>query len=50
MILITDLVIVFFTARLVKSKTSREGRSAMRGIYLGASVGMLAFLVSQLFG
>lgn len=47
MIFITDVLIVVFTLRLVKSSTSREGRSAMRGIYLGALVGMLAFLIGQ---
>ena len=39
MVFIMDLLIVVFTIRLVKSKTSREGRSSMRGIYLGALVG-----------
>jgi len=47
MIFITDVLIVVFTIRLVRSKTSKEGRSSMRGIYLGASVGMLAFLIGQ---
>ncbi len=48
MIFITDILIVVFTIRLLKSKTPREGRSSMRGIYLGASVGMLAFLAGQI--
>lgn len=47
MVFIMDLPIVVFTIRLVKSKTSQEGRSSMRGIYLGALVGMLAFLMGQ---
>ena len=47
MILITDSMIVLFTARLLKSRTPEEGRKAMRGIYLGALVGLLAFLVGQ---
>jgi len=38
-----------FTIRLVKSETPQEGRRSMRQIYLGALVGMLAFLVGQLF-
>ena len=45
MILITDSMIVLFTTRLLKSRTPEEGRRAMRGIYLGALVGLLAFLV-----
>ncbi|MFT3894737.1 MAG: UbiA family prenyltransferase [Anaerolineales bacterium] len=50
MIFITDLLIIIFTIRLVKSKTPREGRASMRGIYLGALVGMLAFIAGQLVG
>ncbi len=49
MICIMDALMVLFTVRLVKSKTSREGRSSMRGIYLGALVGMLAFIAGQMF-
>lgn len=49
MVSIMDVLMIFFTVRLVRSRTSREGRSAMRGIYLGALVGMLAFLVGQIF-
>jgi geranylgeranylglycerol-phosphate geranylgeranyltransferase len=47
MILIMDSMIVWFTGRLLKSRTPEEGRSAMRGIYLGALVGLLAFLFGQ---
>lgn len=47
MISIMDVLIVIFALRLLKSKTSREGRASMRGIYLGALVGMLAFLIGQ---
>jgi len=47
MILITDLLIIAFTIRLLRSKSSAEGRSSMRGIYLGALVGMLAFIIGQ---
>ena len=47
MILIMDLLIIIFAIRLVRSKTSQEGRASMRGIYLGALVGMLAFLMGQ---
>jgi len=49
MILIMDTLIVIFTIRLVRSRTSEEGVRAMRGIYLGALVGMLAFIAGQFF-
>jgi len=49
MILIMDALIIMFTIRLIKSETPQEGRRSMRQIYLGALVGMLAFLVGQLF-
>jgi len=49
MIFITDVLIIVFTFRLLKSKTSAEGVQSMRGIYLGALVGMLAFIIGQVF-
>jgi geranylgeranylglycerol-phosphate geranylgeranyltransferase len=49
MIFITDIVIVVFTTRLLKSKTSEEGVKSMRGIYIGALIGMLAFMAGQFF-
>jgi len=49
MIFITDILIIVFTVRLLKSDTPDAGRRAMRGIYLGALVGMLAFIVGQAF-
>jgi geranylgeranylglycerol-phosphate geranylgeranyltransferase len=42
---LTDLLILFFTLKLLRHRTTQEGRRAMRGIYLGASLGFLAFLV-----
>ena len=48
MIFITDVLIIVFTIRLLKSVTPEEGRSSMRGIYLGALFGMLAFIVGQM--
>jgi geranylgeranylglycerol-phosphate geranylgeranyltransferase len=47
MILITDSMIVLFTFRLLQSRTPEEGRRAMRGIYMGALVGLLAFIAGQ---
>ena len=49
MILIMDAIIIVFTVRLLQSKTPDEGRKSMRRIYLGALVGMLAFLIGQFF-
>lgn len=47
LILVTDVLIVGFTVRLLRSKTPREGRASMRGIYLGATVGVLAAILGQ---
>jgi geranylgeranylglycerol-phosphate geranylgeranyltransferase len=47
LIAITDVIIGIFTIRLLKSATSEEGRKAMRGIYLGALVGVLAAILGQ---
>jgi geranylgeranylglycerol-phosphate geranylgeranyltransferase len=44
-----SIVVVFFTIRLLRSRTSEEGRSAMRGIYLSITLGLLVFLVSLFF-
>ncbi len=43
-----NIGVIFFTARLVKSQTSGEGRSAMRGIYLSILLGMLIFIGAQI--
>jgi geranylgeranylglycerol-phosphate geranylgeranyltransferase len=40
-------MIVLYTVRLLKSRTPEEGRRAMRGIYMGALVGLLAFIAGQ---
>jgi geranylgeranylglycerol-phosphate geranylgeranyltransferase len=47
LIAITDLWIVTFVVRLWKSKTPQEGRTSMRGIYLGATFGVLASILGQ---
>ncbi len=44
---LTDVLIVFFGARLLRSRTPAEGRWAMRGLYLSASFGLLAFLLGS---
>jgi geranylgeranylglycerol-phosphate geranylgeranyltransferase len=38
-----NVAVIFFTIRLLKSQTSEEGRSAMRGIYLSILFGILVF-------
>ena len=48
LVCVMDVAVVFFTIKLLQSKTPTEGRSAMRGIYLGSLLGMLAFIVGQL--
>jgi hypothetical protein len=35
---------------LLKAQNPEKGRLAMRGIYLGATVGLIAFLSGQLIG
>jgi geranylgeranylglycerol-phosphate geranylgeranyltransferase len=45
MIGLTDILIIAFTTLLLKSRTPTEGRRSMRWIYLGALVGVLAFVV-----
>ncbi len=49
MILATDALIVIFSIRLLRSVSSESGRAAMRGIYLGATLCILAFILSRLF-
>lgn len=44
---LTDVLIVFFGIRLLRSRTPAEGRWAMRGLYLSASFGLLAFLLGS---
>ncbi len=47
---ITDVMTILFTMKLLKSRTPEEGRRWMRGIYLDATFGMLAFMLGQFFG
>ena len=44
-----DVLVVFFTAKLLRSQTVAEGRSAVRGLYLSASLGLLAFVIGSFF-
>jgi geranylgeranylglycerol-phosphate geranylgeranyltransferase len=47
LIFITDLLIAGFTIRLLRSQSPGAGRAAMRGIYLGATFGVLAAILGQ---
>jgi len=48
LIILTDLLIVVFAMRLLKSKTPESGRQSMRGIYLGAMIGVFAAILGQI--
>lgn len=41
----TDALVVFFTARLLRSRTPEQGRAAMRGLYISASLGLVGFIL-----
>jgi geranylgeranylglycerol-phosphate geranylgeranyltransferase len=49
MIVLTDLLLIFFVIKLLRSQTPAEGRSSMRGLYLSASLGLMAFLIGSFF-
>lgn len=49
-ILVTDALLILFPIRLIKSKDAVTGHRAMRGIYLGAILAIIAFPVGQLVG
>jgi geranylgeranylglycerol-phosphate geranylgeranyltransferase len=44
-IAITDGLILFFTTRLLRSATPQAGHKAMRGLYISASLGLVAFIL-----
>ncbi len=46
-IAIMDLAITFFGVRLMKSTTHTEGHKAMRGLYISATIGLVAFILSR---
>jgi geranylgeranylglycerol-phosphate geranylgeranyltransferase len=50
MILITDVLLVYFSFKLLKSQNPQSGRQAMRGAYLGATLGVIAFLIGRFIG
>jgi geranylgeranylglycerol-phosphate geranylgeranyltransferase len=44
-----DIITIFSTVKLLKSQTPQEGRKYMRWIYVGATIGMVAYIVAQIF-
>jgi geranylgeranylglycerol-phosphate geranylgeranyltransferase len=46
-IIVADAALVFFTVKLLRSQDSKEGVSAMRGIYLGFLIGMLVYIMGH---
>ncbi len=49
LVCVINIAVIFFTNRLLKSQTSEEGRSAMRGIYLSILFGILVFIGAEFF-
>ena len=48
-ILASDVLIAFFTLKLLRSRTTSEGRGPIRALHLSASLGFLAFLAGSWF-
>jgi geranylgeranylglycerol-phosphate geranylgeranyltransferase len=48
LILFMDGLIIFFGLRLLRSTNADAGHAAMRGVYIGGTLGILAFLLSML--
>ena len=46
---LADVITVYATVKLVKSQTPEEGHKYMRWIYIGATLGMVAYIVAQFF-
>jgi 4-hydroxybenzoate polyprenyltransferase len=42
-----DIGIIFFIIKLLKSHTSLEGRNAMRSLYISATIGLVAIILSR---
>ncbi|MGB9978769.1 UbiA family prenyltransferase [Methanobacterium sp.] len=48
MIIFMDALIIFSTYKLLKSQTLEEGRRYTRIIYLGATLGLIGFIIGQI--
>jgi geranylgeranylglycerol-phosphate geranylgeranyltransferase len=46
-ITVADAALVYFTVKLLRSRDSKEGVFAMRGIYLGFTAGMIVYILGQ---
>lgn len=46
-VLVIDAALIFFSNRLLRSRDPQAGRRAMRGAYLGGTLGMLVYLILQ---
>lgn len=46
-VLVIDAALIFFSVRLLKSRDPQSGRRAMRGAYLGGTLGMIVYLIAQ---
>lgn len=47
-ILVADIGLIYFIIKLLRSQSSKEGVSAIRGIYLGFLAGMLVYILGYL--
>ncbi len=48
-ILASDVLMAFFTVKLLRSRTTSEGRGPIRALYLSAALGFFAFLAGSWF-
>jgi geranylgeranylglycerol-phosphate geranylgeranyltransferase len=48
-ITVMDGLVLFFTMKLYRSRSPQAGRESMRGLYLSASLGLVAFLLARFF-
>ncbi len=48
-ICLANVITLFSTVRLLRSQTPEDGRKYMRFIYIGATFGMLAYIIAQFF-
>jgi geranylgeranylglycerol-phosphate geranylgeranyltransferase len=48
-ICLANVITLFSTVKLLRSQTPEEGRKYMRFIYIGATFGMLAYIIAQFF-
>ncbi len=49
MIIFMDIIIVFSTFKVLKSDNQKDKRKYLRWIYLGATLGLLGFIIGQIF-